>query len=77
MKNIKITQDFSSQTRRAKENEAEHILICEHRIDRAATKYGLKKTSNRLSEKEHKVDALATGAEEGRDKLRKAAGRCK
>ena len=29
------------------------------------------------SEKEHKVNALASGAEEGRDKLRKAAGSCK
>ena len=31
---------------------------------------------NRLSYKEHMVDALALGAEEGRDKLRKATGRC-
>ena len=31
----------------------------------------------RLSYKEHRVDALALGAEEGRDKLRKAAGRSK
>ena len=30
---------------------------------------------NRLSYKEHMVDALALGAEEGRDKLRKAMGR--
>ena len=29
------------------------------------------------SEKEHKVNALASGADEGRDKLRKAAGSCK
>ena len=29
------------------------------------------------SEEEHKVNALASGAEEGRDKLRKAAGSCK
>ena len=29
------------------------------------------------SEQEHKVNALASGAEEGRDKLRKAAGSCK
>ena len=28
------------------------------------------KTSKRLSNKEHKADALAPGAEEGRDKLR-------
>ena len=31
----------------------------------------------RLSWKEHRADALALGAEEGRDKLRKAAGRSK
>ena len=31
----------------------------------------------RLSYKEHRADALALGAEEGRDKLRKAAGRSK
>ena len=29
------------------------------------------------SEEEHKVNALASGAEEGRDKLRKATGRSK
>ena len=29
------------------------------------------------SEEEHKADALALGADEGRDKLRKAAGRSK
>ena len=29
------------------------------------------------SEQEHKVNALAQGAEEGRDKLRKATGSCK
>ena len=29
------------------------------------------------SEEEHKVNALAQGADEGRDKLRKAAGSCK
>ena len=31
----------------------------------------------RSSEEEHRADALALGAEEGRDKLRKAAGRSK
>ena len=30
-----------------------------------------------LSYEERKVDALALGAEEGRDKLRKATGSCK
>ena len=29
------------------------------------------------SEEEHRADALALGADEGRDKLRKAAGRSK
>ena len=33
--------------------------------------------SKRLSYKEHMVDALALGAEEGRDKLRKATCRSK
>ena len=32
---------------------------------------------NWSSKEEHKADALALGAEEGRDKLRKAAGRSK
>ena len=32
--------------------------------------------SLRSSEKEHEADALALGADEGRDKLRKAAGSC-
>ena len=31
----------------------------------------------RSSKKERREDALAPGADEGRDKLRKAAGRCK
>ena len=35
----------------------------------------LKKESS--SEQEHKVNALASRAEEGRDKLRKATGSCK
>ena len=29
------------------------------------------------SEKEHRANALASGADEGRDKLRKASGSCK
>ena len=33
--------------------------------------------AGRLSRKEHRADALAPGADERRDKLRKAAGRCK
>ena len=41
------------------------------------TQYKGKIASRRSSEKEHKADALALGAEEGRDKLRKAAVSCK
>ena len=50
----------------------------------AATTQGKQKTSQtvllnshhaRSSMKEHRADALALGAEEGRDKLRKATGR--
>ena len=37
----------------------------------------LKKFEDCSSEEEHKVDALASGADEGRDKLRKAAGSSK
>ena len=46
---------------------------------RAATpQYTKKRTQEvRSSEKEHKADALALGAEEGRDKLRKATVRSK
>ena len=36
-----------------------------------------KKKQESSSEEEHKVDALASGADEGRDKLRKAAGSSK
>ena len=36
-----------------------------------------KATKKRLSKKEHRADALAPEADEGRDKLRKAAGRSK
>ena len=36
-----------------------------------------KQVSTRSSEEEHTKNALASGAEEGRDKLRKAAGRSK
>ena len=35
------------------------------------------KRNGSSSKEEHKVNALASGAEEGRDKLRKAAGSCK
>ena len=35
-----------------------------------ATKQKSEKTSKRSSEKEHRADALALGADEGRDKLR-------
>ena len=37
----------------------------------------LKSKVGSSSEQEHKVNALAQGAEEGRDKLRKATGSCK
>ncbi len=40
---------------------------------RQSARYGAC-TDARLSEKEHKGNALASGAEEGRDKLRKASG---
>ena len=36
-----------------------------------------KRTRISSSKEEHKENALASGAEEGRDKLRKAAGNCK
>jgi hypothetical protein len=44
---------------------------------RRKAKQKFEKTSKRSSEEGHKVNALALGAEEGRDKLRKAAGRSK
>ena len=44
-------------------------------IQKNENKLGNSKGSS--SEQEHKVNALASGAEEGRDKLRKAAGSCK
>ena len=44
---------------------------------RAVTKQYGETASRRSSKKEHKADALALGAEEGRDKLRKAAVRSK
>ena len=37
----------------------------------------MKDVKSWLSYEERKVDALALGAEEGRDKLRKATGSCK
>ena len=43
---------------------------------RRKAKQKFEKTSKRSSEEGHKVNALALGAEEGRDKLRKAAGSC-
>ena len=36
-----------------------------------------RKSFERLSYKERKGNALASGADEGRDKLRKASGSCK
>ncbi len=51
--------------------------ICEGNFSRNKKKRKKNKQSNRLNKQEHKVNALALGAEEGRDKLRKAAGRSK
>ena len=52
-------------------------MVREHRSTSKATQYERAATSERSSEEEHKADALALGAEEGRDKLRKAAVRSK
>ena len=49
-------------------------MVREHRSTSKATQYERAATSERSSEEEHKADALALGADEGRDKLRKAAG---
>ena len=42
-----------------------------------ATTFEVRLVKKRSSKKEHKGNALAPGADEGRDKLRKAAGKCK
>ncbi len=56
---------------------AERTRVRENRSASKATQYGRAATSERSSKEEHKADALALGAEEGRDKLRKAAVRSK
>ena len=56
---------------------AERTCVREHRRASKATQDGRTATSERSSEEGHKADALALGAEEGRDKLRKAAVRSK
>ena len=56
---------------------AERTMVREHRSTSKATQYERAATSERSSEEEHKADALALGADEGRDKLRKAAVRSK
>ena len=48
----------------------EHTQVCEYRRMRVATQRSGQKTSKRSSEEEHRADALALGADEGRDKLR-------
>ena len=44
---------------------------------KVASNQAKRRVSTRSSEEEHMENALASGAEEGRDKLRKAAGSCK
>ena len=57
--------------RKAREHRGtEHTQVCEYRRMRAATQRSGQKTSKRSSEEEHRADALALGADEGRDKLR-------
>ena len=64
--------------RKAREHRGtEHTQVCEYRRMRAATQRSGQKTSKRSSEEEHRADALALGAEEGRDKRRNALGSCK
>ena len=46
-------------------------------FSRIVLNFRYKKTTIRSSEEERRVDALALGAEEGRDKLRKATVSCK
>ena len=58
------------------------LRACKSRIEvrreKRATRSGdAKRRLKRSSEKERKGNALASGAEEGRDKLRKASGSCK
>ena len=48
-------------------------IICEAQAIEASFLYGEKAKDGCSSEKERKVNALALRAEEGRDKLRKAA----
>ena len=57
--------------RKAREHRGtEHTQVCEYRRMRAATQRSGQKTSKRSSEEERRADALALGADEGRDKLR-------
>ena len=54
------------------------ILFTRAQVDDATSKATrCESTKKRLSKKEHRADALAPEADEGRDKLRKAAGRSK
>ena len=58
----------------------DYTICAELKINKKLSKakmLRINQKSKRLSYKEHMVDALALGAEEGRDKLRKATGSCK
>ena len=63
--------DFNRETRKADSQE------CKNKVNSKRPDYARSGRPKRSSEKEHKADALALGAEEGRDKLRKAAVRSK
>ena len=56
----------SDATRKQSEDDVLCIILKDRKI-----------RPKRLSKKEHRADALAPEAEEGRDKLRKATGRSK
>ena len=53
------------------EEPTEEAEFCESKMEQEG------RIPTRSSEEEHTKNALASGAEEGRDKLRKAAGRSK
>ena len=70
------TKDFRTGARRASERGRRILEYVTEEGASGNTAAG-EKTSIRSSEEGHKADALALGAEEGRDKLRKAAVRSK
>ena len=53
------------------------VGICESRCDEKAPSSHARQKEGRSSKEGRRADALAPGAEERRDKLRKAAGRSK